>query len=182
MGGGIGALYLEQYPKVFEKAVLSSPMIRLRTGSLNMFTIKLVCALATIPFIGRKYLPGHHDFDNKYKYPHCSTMSKARYNFIFGEREREPHYRTNGASLRWAREAFNVSKKILKNAHSIKIPVILMQASLDTLVMSDAQDDFSSKAANCQLVRFEGCKHEIFNGTDDIIQEYYNRVFEFYSR
>ena len=28
MGGGIGALYLEEYPDVFEKAILSSPMIK----------------------------------------------------------------------------------------------------------------------------------------------------------
>ena len=29
MGGGIGALYLEQYPDVFKRAILSSPMIKL---------------------------------------------------------------------------------------------------------------------------------------------------------
>ncbi|QFJ53791.1 alpha/beta fold hydrolase [Pseudobutyrivibrio xylanivorans] len=182
MGGGIGALYLEEHPEIFEKAVLTSPMIKLSTGTISNLVIRLVCVVSYIPFLAQKYLPGHHDYDHSYKYPHCSTISKARYNFIFDEREREPHYRSNGASLSWAREAFNVSKKILKNAHLVKIPVILMQASLDTLVMPEEQVEFCRRAANCQLRRFEDSKHEIFNASDDIIQEYYSEVFEFYEK
>ncbi len=180
MGGGIGSLYLEAHPEVFKKAVLSSPLMELNMGSTNKFLIWLVCMLSYIPFIGTKYIPGHHDYDHKYKYPHCSTMSKARYNFVYNEREEEPHYQSNGASFRWGREAINVSKKILKNAHLVKIPVILMQASLDDLVTPTAHKEFESKAADCKLIRYEDCKHEIFNATDDIIFDYYKKIMDFY--
>ena len=61
----------------------------------------------------------------------------------------------------------------------MKIPVIIMQASMDTLVMPEAQNEFASIASNCKLIRFEGSKHEIFNATDDIILDYYNRIFDF---
>ena len=64
----------------------------------------------------------------------------------------------------------------------MKIPVIIMQASMDTLVMPEAQNEFASIAPNCELIRFEGSKHEIFNATDDIILDYYNRVFDFCQR
>ncbi len=180
MGGGIGALYLEQHPEVFEKAVLSSPMIKLTAGEENKLAARFVSLLSYIPFMSKKYLPKHHDYNHQFKYPHCSAMSKARYTYQYNERERELHYKTSGATLSWAREAFNVSKKIIKNAHLIKIPVILMQASLDTLVVGEAQDIFSSKIPSCTLIRFEDCKHEIFNATDDIILDYYTRVFSFY--
>ena len=182
MGGAVGALYLEKYPTVFEKAVLTSPMIRLNTGISNKFVIRLVCLLSHLHIFRKRYIPKHHDYDHKYKYPHCSCLSKARYNFVYNEREREVHYRTSGATFGWAREAFNVSKKILKNAHLIQIPVILMQASKDTLVMPDAQDEFVERALNCTLRRFEGSKHEIFNATDDIILDYYGEVFHFFER
>ncbi|SDI53710.1 lysophospholipase [Pseudobutyrivibrio sp. 49] len=180
MGGGIGAMYLEKYPKVFEKAVLTSPMIRLVTHNINSFVAAIVCILSYLPMFSKRYLPKHHDYDHTFKYPHCSAMSKARYTYQYNEREREPHYRTNGATFAWIREALNVSKKILKNAHLIEIPVILMQASKDTLVMSDAQEHFCQKAKNCKLIRFEGSKHEIFNATDEIIQDYYSKIFEYY--
>ncbi|MBQ7147619.1 MAG: alpha/beta hydrolase [Pseudobutyrivibrio sp.] len=180
MGGAIGALYLEKYPKVFEKAVLTSPMLELSLSSNNKFVINLLCLLSYLPFFNKKFIPGHHEYDHKYKFPHCSTMTKARYNYVYNEREREPHYRSNGASFGWGREAVNVSKKILKNAHLVKIPVILMQASLDNLVSPEGHAVFASKAVNCRVIRFEECKHEIFNATDDIILEYYKDLYEFF--
>ncbi|MBR5635898.1 MAG: alpha/beta fold hydrolase [Pseudobutyrivibrio sp.] len=179
MGGAIGALYLEQYPNVFEKAVLTSPMIQLSSQNVSGFVAKVVCLLSYLPIFKKRYLPKHHDYDHTFKYPHCSAMSKARYTYQYNEREREPHYRTNGATYSWIRESLNVSKKILKNAHLVEIPVILMQASMDLLVMPEPQVQFSQLAKNCTLCTFES-KHEIFNATDDIIQDYYNKVFEFY--
>ena len=179
MGGGIGALYLEQYPDVFEKAVLSSPMIELSTGDTSKVLVKILAWLSYIPFLKKQYLPGYHDYDHTFKYPRCSALSKARYTFQYDERERVNQYRTNGCTFCWSREAFNVSKKILKNASLVKIPVIIMQAAKDTLVMPEPQNEFAAKATNCLLIRYEGSKHEIFNATDDIIVEYYNDVFEF---
>ncbi len=179
MGGGIGALYLEMYPNVFKCAVLSSPMIKLTTGNLNKFLQKTVILLSYLSIFNKKYLPGYHDYDHTFKYPKCSSLSKARYTYQYNEREREEHYRTNGCTYGWSRESFNVSKKIIKNACLVEIPVIIMQASMDALVIPEAQNQFAKLAKNCQVVRFEGSKHEIFNATDDIILEYYNKVFSF---
>ena len=55
-----------------------------------------------------------------------------------------------------------------------------MQASLDDLVTPSAHREFESKAADCKVIRYEDCKHEIFNATDDIIFDYYKRVLDFY--
>ncbi|WP_036948241.1 alpha/beta hydrolase [Pseudobutyrivibrio ruminis] len=179
MGGAIAALYIEQHPTVFERAILSSPMIQMSTGGTSKFMLGFMKLLSYIPFFNKRYLKGYHDYDHSYKYPRCSALSKARYNYQYDEREREKHYQTNGCTYGWSREAINVSKKILKNASLVKIPVIIMQASKDALVMPEAQNEFASLAPNCKLHRFEGSKHEIFNATDDIILDYYNMVFDF---
>lgn len=179
MGGAIAALYLEQHPLVFEKAILSSPMIGLKMDGINPFALKLVLALSHLPFLNKRYVPGHHDYDFTFNYPKCSALSKPRYNLQYVERGRVPQYRSNGATFGWTRESFNVSKKILKNANLVEIPVILMQASEDDLVLPEAQNDFAVKAKNCRLYRFEGSKHEIFNATDEIIIDYYNKIFDF---
>ncbi len=179
MGGAIGACYLEEHPTVFERAILTSPMIQIATGDASKFMVKMMVLVSHLPFLNKKYLKGHHDYDHTYKYPRCSSLSKARYNYQFEEREHELHYQTNGCTFGWSREAVNVSKKILKNADLVEIPVIIMQASKDTLVMPEGQNEFSKLAPNCKLYRFEGSKHEIFNATDDIILDYYNIVFNF---
>ncbi len=179
MGGGVAARYLEKYPDVFEKAILSSPLIKVKMGKRAWLKSRFVCALSFVPFMTKRFVPGHRDYNHKYKYPKCSSMSEARYRFQYNEREKEHHFQTNGATFGWSREAIYVSKKILKNAHLIKIPVILMQASNDTLVSPEAQNEFCKRVNNCTLIRFEGSKHEIFNATDDIILEYYEAVFNF---
>ena len=179
MGGGIGALYLEMFPDVFEKAILSSPMIKLSTGSTSKLVIWLLKQLSYLPFFAKRYIPGYHDYDHSFKYPRCSALSKSRYTFQYQQREQILGYRTNGCTHAWSRESVNVSKKILKNASLIEIPVIIMQASLDTLVVDEAQDEFARLLKNCKLIRFEGSKHEIFNATDDIILEFYDEIFSF---
>ena len=180
MGGAIGALYLEKYPKVFEKAVLSSPMIKVISGKRPKILTKLVSILSILPFFRKKYIWGHHDYDHAFKYPKTSCLSKARYIYQYNEREREEHYQTNGCTYRWLKESVNVYKKILKNACLVEIPVIIMQAAMDTLVVPEAQNAFAELAKDCHVIRFEGSKHEIFNATDDIILDYYTEVFKFY--
>ena len=180
MGGGIGARFLEMYPKVFSKAVLSSPLMELNTGKTAKWKIKLLGLLSHLPVVEKMYIPGYHDYDHVYKYPDCSAMSEPRYKYQYDERERVEQYQTSGGTFCWGREAVNVSKKILKNAHLVKIPVILMQASLDNLVMPQAQVQFSQLAADCRLIVYEDCKHEIFNASDDIILKYYTEVLKFF--
>ena len=180
MGGAIGALYLEQHPAVFKKALLTSPMIHMSTGTVPGLVVKAVCALSHISGFEHMYIPGQKkDYDHTYYYPKCSALSEARYQLQYGARERDEHYRMNTGTISWFREAVNVYKKIIKNAKNVKIPVILMQASCDSLVEADGQEKFAELVDSCSLVRFEGAKHEIFNATDDIILDYYHHIFAF---
>lgn len=179
MGGAIGALYLEGYPGTFEKAILSSPMMEMSSGDANKLLVKIICLLSYIPGVGKMYVPGHVDYNHAYKYPKCSSISEPRYKYQYDERERDEHYQTNGASTCWTREALNVSKKILKNANLVKIPVILFQASEDYLVLPDGQNEFAKRSGNTKLVKVMGSKHEVFNATDAIILDYYKTIIDF---
>lgn len=180
MGGAIGALYLEQHPDVFEKCVLSSPMIKMSTAGVSQIEVELILALAKIPFVNKMFVPGQGEYQGIFDFTGSCMKSQARYTLHHSFREQDIHYRTNGASLRWAAEAFNVSKKIIKNANFVKIPVILMQASLDDLVDNHYQDIFADKVDSCQLYVFQGAKHEIFNSLEDNILDYYTRIFDFF--
>ena len=74
------------------------------------------------------------------------------------------------------------TEKLRRNAGKISVPVLLFQAGRDTMVKPKGQELFCKKAKNVQCVRFEQSKHEIFNGTEDILESYYEKIFDFLDR
>lgn len=181
MGGGIGARYLELHPGVFERAVLSSPMMEMSYGKLPRPVVKAVLVLASIFGWKYKYMAGQSGFDGKNKYETSSCQSKARYNYFFDERLKDEHYRTYGGSYGWLRAGVKVATSIKKDAGKIDIPVLLFQAGKDRLVQPEAQIVFAEKSKNTKLVVFEKSKHEIFNAYDEDRYRYFDMVFEFFN-
>ena len=62
MGGGIGAAALERYPSLFDKAVLSAPMIAPVVGMptwVARIVVGVICGLG----FGKSRVFGHADFD-----------------------------------------------------------------------------------------------------------------------
>jgi lysophospholipase len=56
---------------------------------------------------------------------------------------------------------------------------LLFQAGLDGMVKPEGQEAFVRETGQTELVRYENSKHEIFNATADVRQDYYKRIFEF---
>ena len=73
-------------------------------------------------------------------------------------------------------------EKILENAGKIDIPVLILQAEHDDLVDIKAHEEFAEKAGNVRIVRFDGAKHEIMNGTDEMVDRFYQEIFSFYRK
>lgn len=177
MGGGIGTLYLEQYPEVFEKAVLSSPLMAMNTGK---FSTRFVHALTTGAMLtGRlkKYIPGQHGYDGVNVFETSSALSRPRYEYVFNMRGAVLEYRTYGASMAWIRASLAATKKLRKNIGMITIPVLLCQAGRDSMVLPWAHEYAAAHSHNIRLERFPESKHEIFNATKEIRRSYYDAVF-----
>ena len=64
-------------------------------------------------------------------------------------------------------------------AEKVEIPVLLMQAEVDSLVRNDRQLEFASKAKNVHVVKCPDAHHEIFNSPDAIANAYWVTVFDF---
>ncbi|MDO5703082.1 MAG: alpha/beta hydrolase [Lachnospiraceae bacterium] len=69
--------------------------------------------------------------------------------------------------------------EVQKNARKADLPILLCQAGLETIVDNSGQDDFTKSAPNVRFVRFPKSKHEIFLSTADVLETYYNTLFEF---
>ena len=184
MGGAVSALYLQKHPKVFGKAVFSSPMIAPTTGGFPKFVSQAVCKTAIVfgkskkrLFIAGEY-PGKEEFDTS-----CGT-SFERFSFYEELKRSNPDYQNFSPSYRWTSEALNVTKKILKKGEpeKIEIPALLFSAGLDIMVKLPEQRLFADRMKNCELITYDTAKHEIFFSTDDVMEDYVNKVTDFFSR
>ena len=182
MGGAIGALYLEQHPGIFDAAILSSPMFEIKTDGTPKFLISLMLAKIKLLRQEKQPFPGGKRWDGIPTYEKSSAMSEARHTYIFNQRLEDSHYHTNMMSNGWGYASFRTAPKILKDAGKIDIPVLLLTSGNDALVDSKGHYKFAYNTPNTEFVIYEGAKHELYNGTDEILEDYYRRIFGFLDR
>lgn len=65
------------------------------------------------------------------------------------------------------------------NTERVQIPVLLMQAGRDTMVLNDKQDELVELLSHARKVEFPDAKHEIFRGTDAQVQRFMETIFHF---
>ncbi|MBR6472874.1 MAG: alpha/beta hydrolase, partial [Firmicutes bacterium] len=133
MGGCIGARTIAEYQHLFDKAVLSSPMLGLNFGRVP---VGLVYAVATIMGIGerRKNAFGSDgSFDPEPDFENSSGSSECRYYYYFNKTLEDPYIQTCAPSIQWGKEAAKACSYVFTEADMIKIPVLLCQAGADTV-------------------------------------------------
>lgn len=182
MGGCIATLFLEQYPDIFKAAILSAPMLQMNFGKIPKWQVEVMMVVSKIARMDLKYVPGQRGFDNVYAFSTSSTLSETRYAYVFGERQREPHYTSYGGTYAWTRASIRAIRKLHREADRIKTPILLFQAGQDTMVRPEGQNRFAEETKQTKLVCFPDSKHEIFNALEDVRKTYYKMIFEFWEK
>jgi len=183
MGGAIASLYVERYPDDFNALILSSPMHEPYILTPNM-TPKLCKRMLEKENDLEKYVFGTDSYDIlTYKFEENDlTHSKTRFEIMKKAYKKEAETRVGGPSKKWLKEACRWSAISVKKAKLIKIPVLLLQAELDTAVTPQAQEVFCKAVKNCQAYRIEGAYHELFIEEDMIRQKALSAIFDFISK
>ena len=183
MGGCVGAWTIEDYPALFQKAVLSSPMLGLSFGKIPT---PMAYAVAGLRSLGPKGAEPMSPVDRypEETYAESASNSEARFAYYYKKRRADPKLQTCTGSARWGREAIAACGHVgaAKRVAKIQIPVLLFQAEKDTLVVNAAQDAFAAKAWNCELVKLPGLRHELYFNREDQLQKYWETIFAFYEK
>ncbi len=181
MGGCVGVWTLEQAPGLFQKAVLSSPMLGLSFGKIPL---PVAHAFATIKAIGEK---GKEPLSPvtafpKESYEESAANSEPRFRWYYAQKLANSRLQTCSASARWGREAIRACRRVTreKEIAKIQIPLLLFQAENDVFVVNAAQDEFAAKAKNCELVKLPGMRHELYMNGDEGLRQYWEKIFAFY--
>lgn len=189
MGGAISTLYLQQHPDVFQKAALSAPMLGIN-GKL-LYDDMDACRLASVVSV---FSPqGYAGFTEK---PYSAgpfetnelTGSPQRYQWMQTLYQDNPQLQLGGATWGWLDQACAVLPQMQQHAAAIKIPVLLMQAELDSIVSAAAQQEFCSVlAANPDsgciggVQQIKGAKHELLFEQDEIRLQVLDKVLAYFA-
>lgn len=181
MGGGIGTVFLEKYAEYFKAAVLSSPMHEINTGKIPKPLAFVISKLMKSFGMKKGYVPGQTPYIEKSDFESSATSSKVRYEYLYEKIRNNKAYQSGGLSFLWYLESSRARNLVKKeNASKVKIPVLLLQTEYDTYVKPEAQNKFAEYAANCQLIKVEGSKHESYFEKDKIAFAVFDRIFAFY--
>ena len=185
MGGGIGALVLERYPTLFDKAVLSAPMIAPATGMPLGVARVLVGALCGLGF-GEKRVFGQSDFTPEFSMEGNEGASEARERWYFKLRCENREYQTYCAAFEWVRQALKMNRAVLSPTAcaEVETPVLLFQSGRDIWVLNNPQNRFvqlvKDGGGEADMVRYPESLHEIFSMPNAIYKPYLERILSFY--
>ena len=182
MGGAIGTMFLEIHPGIFERAVLSSPMMEANYAGISPRIVAILMAVSRLLGWGEKWAPGQQAFDGERHYPDGCSDSPARYDYVLELRRRDSLAQTNGGTYGWGAGALKAASFIRRHAATVQIPVLLLQAGKDNLVMLPAQDAFVAASGHTDKILFPDALHEIMNSTDANIRRYYQEILRFYQK
>ena len=181
MGGAIAVQYLQTYPGVFKKAVLSAPMIQANSGGVSPAMTTLLTNVFCL--IGKRdeMVFIHHGFNPDRTWEDSHDTSKARFDYYHAKRCARDELKTASASYSWVREAMRVAKKNLdpERNKNITVPVLLCQPEQDSSVISEKENEFIDQLKNGRLVQFKNCKHEIYASVDETVLEYLQTIQDF---
>lgn len=179
MGGAVSALYLEKYTDDFVCAILSSPMMEIDYGKIPDAAVAAAGVYSDTVDNDDQYAPGQHAFTGRYDFENSSALSRERYDYQFRQRLADPDYRTWGGTWSWAKAARRASRKAVRQAGRIQIPVLVFQAENDSLVRPDGQKSFCRRAPHAVLVQVKDTKHEIYASSDPVIERYIEDITVF---
>lgn len=186
MGGCVGALFLERYPKYFYGGVLSSPMLKMTFGKTPVWQVKMLMTSSKVFGWDEKMMPGMKHFDpDAPDFEGSGSTSKARFMYQFQMRK-DPStggiYTMNAGSCRWGRSAYAATKEVMKNGNRIRVPILICQAGRDVYVDNEGQNELARKAKHAKLVRFPEAEHEIYASDPTSLEKYYKEIFRFFGK
>ncbi len=182
MGGAIAALYLEQFPDSFDKAVLTSPMLEMESGFKYNKAVCLMALFYKLTGRAKSYVRGHKEFSGIPEFKRSGCTSEACYDHIFKKRLLTKEHQTNGASCGWVYASLMATSKLQREAKKVKIPVLLFQAGEETMVRNSGQVRFAKKAANVELFEIKESRHEIYNALDSVKEPYFEKIYSFFTK
>ena len=171
MGACLNLLSLESGEDRFAGAVLSSPMLRIKTGKRSMWSVKLALRWNIRHGKAGDYVlddvddPFDHEFEGN-----SLTSDAARYDLWRQQLFACPHLAVGAPTYGWLAFAVDAGERALKPKalKAVKIPVTVVQADRDELVWKQTSRWAAKRLERGRYVEIPGARHEIIMEADEM--------------
>ncbi|PMG30557.1 alpha/beta hydrolase [Shewanella sp. 10N.286.52.C2] len=178
MGGTIGTLYMGQYPSTFNAAVFSAPMYGINLPMNKGFIRSLAKLLNTYTADKEpNYVIGGKNYNATSFADNELTHSQNRYQASIALFEQNPQIQLGSPTNNWLLEAITAADNATQVAATSIKPILILQATEDTIVDNAAQDRAENNL--CQLQRIHSSRHEIFMEVDEVRNQALTSMFAF---
>lgn len=173
MGGAIALLCLKRHPRLFAAAVLSSPMVGLRTGRVPPTLIRVITRPARAAGLGVCFIPGARKWrpdpppsPERSRVTTDAERCRLRHAWFIAD----PALRLDQATYGWVDSALGLVARISKPEFltAIDTPILLGQAGREIVVSRAAQRRAARLLPDCTLVDLRESKHDPFLERDAI--------------
>ena len=182
MGGAIAVLYAQAHPQIFDKVILTSPMVKPQTDGIPSIITQLLSDAFRVGGKGAQLVfarkPG---FDENEYFEDSPDTSRARFEYYRQKRLSCPHLQNTAPTYRWLNESLRMTRKMLDRERCARItcPVLLFSAGNDLLVFRREQEILVSRIPNGRIVYEERAKHEIYMSEKHVMKDYLREIEEF---
>lgn len=179
MGANILALYETKKPRTFDRLILISPMLDIKTGRMPQRVLWSMTKLAEMLGYGSEYIWGSGPFDGKTV--NMATSSEARFEPWRKFRSAHPETVINGISWSWMRASLEATWIMREQAEKLEAPMLMLQAGKDNFVNTEGQDYVCAHAKSCLKVVFPQSMHAILAENDHIRDKALREILDFVS-
>ena len=183
MGGAVSAMYLENNPCPFERAVFSSPMIAPNVGGIPVGAVRVLCRVPVAMGRGASRAFISHPYSGPERFEGSCASGRERFEWYESLRCAVREFQNNGPSYAWALESVNVTKKLLAPGmpEKILIPVRVYGAEQEGSVVPEAQETFVRRLKNGVREVVPGSRHEIYRSPDSVLFPWWRGVLAFFA-
>ena len=171
MGAALNLLSLQINDGRFAGAVLSAPMLKIRTGKRSMWSVKLAVrwnlrhGKAGDFVLDNADDPFAHTFEND-----ALTTDEGRYDLWRQQLYACPHLAVGGPTWGWLAFALDAGERALKPRalKAVSIPVTVVQPGDDDRVWKQTNQWAAKRLPRGRYVEVPGAKHEVIMETDPL--------------
>ncbi len=162
MGGCILLSTLRSFSNIFDKVILSAPMLGFKNEKLLLPFIEI----ASFLFNKENYLIGskpNMGIETPFE-ENDLTCDESRYLRTQKLVRLKPEIRLWGVTNAWSKAVKLIFMYIREKdwAENIETEILFINSKNDTVVSPKHVTEFSKRFKNAQIVNFDNCKHEIF--------------------
>ena len=183
MGSHLALRYMLDHPHVFDRAILTAPLLDINTGGYSKAMARVISAWACKVGLGSTFVLGHNAI-NPLREPFEGNMLTRNRQAFFKHRKLQkdnPALSIGGVTYGWIDATFKSIDLLMRAEQwrTIGIPILIISAGEDVVVDNSRITEALSWLPQGRLKIYKTARHQILTETDDIMKQFWRDIDEF---